>query len=125
MKPNRERKSVGAEDTFAEDITALSDAQTLTGPLIEKVWCVCEQRGLFGRTVTLKIKFADFEQITRSRSAGSAVTCKTQLKMAVSGILSQNFPPQKPVRLLGVTVSNFDKAAAAELEQLSFSVLSE
>lgn len=125
VKPNRERKSVGAEDTFAEDITTLSDAQTLTAPLIEKVWRVCEQRGLFGRTVTLKIKFADFEQITRSKSSGSAVTFKAQLQTAVSGLISQNFPSPKPVRLLGVTVSNFDKAAAAEIEQLSFSVLSE
>lgn len=116
---------MGAEDTFAEDITALSEAQTLTAPLIEKVWRVCEQRRLFGRTVTLKIKFADFEQITRSKSAGAAVTSKSQLQAAVESLLSHNFPPPKPVRLLGVTVSNFEMAAAVEVEQLSFSAPSE
>ena len=122
VKPNRERKSVGAEDTFASDITSLAEARSLTAPLIEKVWRVCETRGLFGRTVTLKIKFSDFEQITRSRSTPSALTSKDQLRAVADVLLTQNFPPAKPIRLLGVTMSNFDNGSADEFEQLPLSL---
>jgi DNA polymerase-4 len=66
--PNRVRKSIGAENTFPRDLTSLDDLTVELSPLVDKVWEYCESTGVRGRTVTLKVKFADFKIITRSRS---------------------------------------------------------
>lgn len=122
VKPHRERKSVGAEDTFRTDITTLDEARVLTAPLIEKVWRVCQARDLHGRTVTLKIKYSDFEQITRSRSQASAVASLPELTRVVDELLAQVFPPRLPVRLLGVTLSSFSLLAAGGAEQMALPI---
>ena len=109
VQPNRERKSIGAEDTFREDITAVEDAKALLAPLIDKVWAVCRSRGLYGRTVTLKVKFSNFDQITRARSRPSVVSSRHDMAAMVEELLLETFPPRLPVRLLGVSVSNFDR----------------
>ena len=106
VKPNRERKSIGAEDTFLEDISTIDEARAMVMPLVDKVWTACEKRRLTGRTATLKVKFADFEQITRSRSRVHPISQKIELIELVGSLLVQEFPPRMPVRLLGVTVSN-------------------
>jgi DNA polymerase-4 len=67
--PDRIRKSVGAEDTFVEDIDHLERATAELKPLAEKVWRYCEAQGINGKTVTVKIKYSDFTQATRSRTA--------------------------------------------------------
>src|ERR1700752_1400095 len=68
VRANRIRKSVGAENTFSADLTELAAMVGGPEPLIDKVWRHCESTGSRGRTVTLKVKFSDFEIITRSRS---------------------------------------------------------
>src|SRR5579864_5144591 len=73
VRADRIRKSVGADNTFSTDLTNLDAMIAELDPLIDKVWRHCESDGSRGRTVTLKIKFADFEIITRSRSVSSAV----------------------------------------------------
>ncbi len=73
VQPNRERKSVGAEDTFAQDIFDLDAAKAEPAPLAERVWRHCEAKQLTGRTVTLKVKYADFQQITRSRTLATTI----------------------------------------------------
>jgi DNA polymerase-4 len=62
------RKSVGAENTFFTDLTEFEAMVAELQPLIDKVWRHCEDKGTRGRTVTLKVKFADFELISRSRT---------------------------------------------------------
>src|SRR6266478_1034460 len=66
--PNRVRKSVGAENTFSRDLTSPDDLRAELSPLVDKVWHYCDSTGVRGRTVTLKVKFADFKIITRSQS---------------------------------------------------------
>lgn len=122
VNPNRERKSIGAEDTFRDDITAFDDAKLMVAPLIDKVWTVCQSRGLYGRTVTLKVKFADFEQVTRSRSRPTAIVFREGLIDAADELLRQSFPPRKPVRLLGISVSNLDGAVHKESPQLALPI---
>src|SRR5229473_6937230 len=68
VRANRVRKSVGAENTFSDDLFTFDAAQDALLPIIDKVWSHCESTGTRGRTVTLKVKYADFEQITRSRT---------------------------------------------------------
>jgi len=69
VRANRIRKSVGAENTFSTDLSEFDAMAAELEPLIDKVWRHCESAGTRGRTVTLKVKFADFEIITRSRSS--------------------------------------------------------
>jgi DNA polymerase-4 len=75
VRANRVRKSVGAESTFSLDLTDYDALATELRPLIEKVWHHCETTGARGRTATLKVKFSDFELITRSRSV-KACACR-------------------------------------------------
>ncbi len=88
-------------------------------PLIDKVWRHCESVGTRGRTVTLKVKFADFEIITRSRSLSSAVASRDGVAELAIGLLQDNMPFQKPVRLLGVSLSSLQVGDDAE-PQLDF-----
>jgi DNA polymerase-4 len=67
VRANRIRKSVGAENTFSSDLTKFDAMAAELQPLIDKVWRHCEDKGARGQTVTLKVNFADFEIISRSR----------------------------------------------------------
>lgn len=122
VQPDRERKSVGAEDTFAEDIFDLDAARTELPPLVEKVWRHSETKGLHGRTITLKVKYADFQQITRSRTNGTAIRSANEMEGIVRSLLDPLFPTEKGIRLLGVTLSSFDYERSVQPNQLSLMI---
>jgi DNA polymerase IV len=107
VRADRVRKSIGAENTFPNDLSELNAMVTELQPLIDKVWRHCEEKGTHGRTVTLKVKFADFEMITRSRTLANAVGGRDELQNVSVDLLKMLFPMQKAVRLLGVSVSGF------------------
>jgi DNA polymerase IV len=75
-------------------------------PLLDKVWRHCAEKGTRGRTVTLKVKFNDFEIITRSRSVPVAVSSRSELERLSVALLQAEMPFRKPVRLLGVSLSS-------------------
>jgi DNA polymerase IV len=104
--PNRIRKSVGAESTFSRDLTSLDDMRAELGPLVDKVWRYCESTGVRGRTVTLKVKFADFQIITRSRSRVGPISDRSTLASISAELLAMQFPLRKGVRLIGVSISS-------------------
>jgi DNA polymerase IV len=91
-------------------------------PLIDKVWRHCELTGTRGRTVTLKVKFADFEIITRSRSVSSVVANRDDLAQAAISLLKDHTPFSKAVRLLGVSLSSLQGGDDAEPSQLAFGI---
>jgi DNA polymerase-4 len=103
---NRVRKSVGAENTFARDLISLDDMKAELGPLVDKVWHYCESTGVRGRTVTLKVKFADFQIISRSRSHLAPISDRSTLASISAELLAAQFPMQKGVRLIGVSLSS-------------------
>src|SRR3546814_130424 len=70
VRPGRERKSYGGENTFETDTTDRAVLLDEITAIADKLWEHRERIGKDGRTVTLKIKFADFEQITRSKTPG-------------------------------------------------------
>jgi DNA polymerase-4 len=103
--PDRIRKSIGAETTFPRDLVSLEDLRAELGPLADKVWNYCDSLGVRGRTVTLKVKFADFQIITRSQSRPAPVADRPTLASMCDELLAAQFPLPKAVRLLGVSLS--------------------
>jgi DNA polymerase IV len=118
VRADRVRKSVGAENTFAADIFALEAASAALQPIVAKVWHHCQSTGIRGRTVTLKVKYADFQQITRSRSLTGAVADQGMLERISSDLLGALFPLRKGIRLLGITLSALAPTERMHVEQL-------
>ena len=103
---DRPRKSVGAETTFAHDLTAPAELLAGLQPVIADVWAHCERTGSRGRTVTLKVKYADFRQVTRSRSGPGPVPSQAALAGICHELVLSLLPLAQGVRLLGVALSN-------------------
>ena len=116
VQPNRVRKSIGAEDTFMQDLRLYDDLAPEIVPLVEKVWNACQRLDSHGRTATLKIKFSDFTQITRSRTLGHAIGDRDTLEFTILDLLRAELPPKMGIRLLGVTVSSLDGETETETE---------
>lgn len=107
VRPDRPRKSLGTEDTFATDITDPETAQAELRRLSAKVWAEATARGLRGRTVTLKVKYADFRQITRRQTRPAPIPDAAALTGTAAALLRPLVPPPLGIRLLGVTLSSF------------------
>jgi len=107
VNPNRVRKSSGSETTFDRDLTVPDEIEAGVLRMADDVWRWCESRQAFGGTVTVKVKYGDFQQITRSRSQPAAVGTQEALHRAALELIRSVLPPEKGIRLVGVTVSNF------------------
>ena len=107
VHPSRERKSLGAENTFGQDYYLLKDLVEQMKEIEDELWRRISRSQSFGRTLTLKIKFADFEQITRSKTLPLPVDSAAGLHKTAVALLKAEEPFVKGVRLLGLTVSNF------------------
>jgi DNA polymerase-4 len=118
---DRLRKSIGAENTFAQDISDREAAREALNPIIDKVWHHCESSGIRGKTVTLKVKYDDFRHVTRSRTDKAGIVTRQLLEEASYALLDLVFPVQKGVRLLGVSLSSFGDAEGVEKPQLALS----
>jgi DNA polymerase-4 len=118
---NRIRKSIGAENTFSADIFTVNEARAALTPLIAQVWAYCEKSTIRGRTVTLKAKFADFQQVTRSRTGRTPFTNEAAIEAIVYTLLESLFPVSKGIRLLGVTLSSLGGESSNE-QQLRLSI---
>jgi DNA polymerase IV len=119
VEADRVRKSVGAETTFERDLTAWEQAAPVLDALFAKVWAACERGGHAGRTVTVKVKHADFQQITRSRSVAEPIRSRSELERIGLELLRPCFPPPRGVRLLGVTISCFAARTEPDRSQLA------
>lgn len=114
VRVNRIAKSVGGEATFAEDLRDPASMKERLEPIIAKVAQRCAEKAKRGRTVTLKVKYADFELITRQRSGGRTVQSADEIRPHAHALLDELVPFKKGVRLLGVTVSGFPDEAEAD-----------
>ena len=107
VQPHRETKSVGAEDTFAYVLTTLEEMNAE----LEKIAVVVNNRlvknQLKGRTVTLKIKYNDFRQVTRSQSFTYFLDDTDTILSTAQKLLAATDPENSRIRLLGITLSNF------------------
>ena len=121
IRADRIRKPIGAENTFAVDLFTYEAARDQLQDIIDKIWSHCERSGTRGRTVTLKIKFANFRQITRSRTGQVSIATRVELEQLGNALLEPLFPVAKGIRLLGISLSSLlteerdDKRKAADL----------
>jgi DNA polymerase-4 len=121
VQPDRERKSSGSETTFSEDLTDSVQIEAGVIAMADDVWTWCEKANARGRTVTVKIKWADFQISTRSRSTEMTIQTREKLHQVALDLVRSVFPPPKAVRLVGVTLSNIRSQAVSEAAQLPFS----
>ena len=78
----------------------------LPAEIAGKVWAYCEGSGMRGRTVTLKVKFANFQIITRSRTGQMQVRTRGELEDLGNALLEPLFPVARGIRLLGISLSS-------------------
>nr|WP_111301980.1 DNA polymerase IV [Paracoccus saliphilus] len=109
VSPDRIRKSVGAENTYSADLMTLEEAVEALSPLAAKVWGTATRHELRGRTVTVKVKFADFQQVTRARSLGHTVASEAEMLAIACDLAGTVLPDARGARLLGITLSGFDQ----------------
>ena len=115
---DRPRKSSGSETTFERDLTTSAEIEAGVEAMANDVWAWCEKARAFGRTVTVKVKFADFHQVTRSRSFSTGIARHDLLRQTSVELVRTVLPTAMGVRLLGVAVSNFDQAPSNAADEL-------
>ena len=120
VNPNRIRKSIGAERTFSEDLTDTAAMKGKLQYIAGVVFDHMKKSDNFGRTITLKMKTADFKIITRSKSFTAEVRELSILEEVVYELLENNTGEIDKIRLLGVSVSNLAKEQESGGIQLEF-----
>jgi DNA polymerase IV len=119
VRTDRIRKSVGAENTFATDLFTYEAARDALQEIVDKVWDYCEGSGIRGRTVTLKLKFANFRVITRSRTGQMQIRTRSELEQLGNALLEPLFPVTRGIRLLGVSLSSLAEQQAEREPEFS------
>ena len=109
VRSNRIRKSIGGERTFGEDISAPADLRETLENIIDIVWERIAAKEARGRTVTLKLKYTDFQIATRARSLGQPLGDKPTFAATARAILEEQLPLAMPIRLMGLTLSNLER----------------
>ena len=111
VKANRVRKSLGAERTFEKDISSGAALRAVLAQIIAITWERIVKSDTKGRTITLKLKHADFTGLTRARSFPRAVTQPGEFARVAHELLDELLPLPQPVRLMGLTLSAIEGEA--------------
>src|SRR5210317_588511 len=112
VEPNRIRKSIGKETTFPEDIDDTDQMIEILDDIAVKLENSLMKRDAKGRTVTLKVKYFNFQSITRSVTIDEPADNATVIMKHIRPLLSKTEAGEKKVRLLGISISNFDDQEA-------------
>ncbi|MCW3102982.1 MAG: dinB [Bacteroidetes bacterium] len=104
---DRETKSLGAEDTFSYDLTEIEEMNAELDKIALLVFERLKKYNLKGRTITLKIKYHDFRQITRNFSFLHPINDLETIAATAKQLLLKTEPEDKKIRLLGISLSNF------------------
>lgn len=109
VKANRPRKSVGAERTLDRDISSGAALRDVLERIIALAWARITRAEARGRTVTLKLKYKDFTNLTRSRSLSTAIASEAEFARIGHELLGEVLPLAQPVRLVGLTLSALEE----------------
>ncbi|MDO8826975.1 DNA polymerase IV [Methylophaga sp.] len=116
VRSQRIRKSLGKETTFAEDILSIPELTNILLGLAEQVIESLSKRNMQGRTVTVKVKYADFQQVTRAQTLEHSIGF-ADLQEWIPKLLARTEAGDKPVRLVGLSLSGFDLPVTVEKRQ--------
>jgi len=105
VKPNRLRKSIAAERTFTFDLYSLDQIKEKLDSISDELERRIKKSNVKGKTITLKIKYNDFTIQSRSKTTDYWITTKQKINEIIIGLLEQK-EIEKPVRLLGISLSN-------------------
>jgi DNA polymerase-4 len=111
VEPNRPRKSVGTETTFARDLVEIGDIRGKVTALAREVADWLGKKDMFARTVTLKVRYGDFTTVTRSHSERVPTQSIENIVSRALALVERTDAGQRPVRLLGVSAHNLSDAA--------------
>ena len=122
VKPDRPYKSVSAERTFDVDYSEPEDLRREVSRVAGYAWQRIERAEVKGRTVTLKVKFADFVIITRSKSFAAPVPDFASFETAGQALLDTILPVPKGIRLLGLGLHSILEGDETAPEQLGLAI---
>jgi DNA polymerase IV len=109
VRANRIRKSVGGERTFGTDISAGPMLRETLDNIVDIVWESIERTQSRGRTITLKMKYTDFQIVSRAKSLPGNVADKGEFARTAHALLDELLPLPLPIRLMGLTLSNLER----------------
>jgi DNA polymerase-4 len=119
VKPDRERKSLSAENTFNEDLKEESDIRSELARIAKETFRRYSKSDKRGKTVSIKLKYGDFRQITRSQTNEHKITSESQLVDIVQSVFDPTLMDETGFRLLGVGISNFEEEEKPTVTQLT------
>jgi len=102
VKPNRPWKSISAETTYVEDLTDIAEMRRELAELAARVCSSMQKKKLLARSVTIKVRYADFTTVTRSHTADPATREPAGFAARAAALLDRTEAARRPVRLLGV-----------------------
>ncbi len=108
VTPDRPRKSYGSETTFAVDLVREADILAALEPLADGVAGYLQRGGIPARTLTLKVRYADFRTATRSRTVADRYRDRAGIDIGMRELVAGLMPLEQGVRLLGLALSNFE-----------------
>ena len=109
VRSSRIRKSVGGERTFSRDLSSGGELRETLEDIIDIVWTSIERAEARGRTVTLKLKYTDFQIFSRAKTVDIAITEKAQFAALARALLEEVLPLPMPIRLMGLTLSKLEQ----------------
>jgi DNA polymerase IV len=123
VNPNRVRKSIGAEETFKNDIEDIEEMKAELVPIIDRVFKYMTKKDVFGRTLNLKAKSADFQTFTRSKTYLHELKNKDDILRGAYELLEANVSDFGKVRLLGISFSNLTREQVLDGIQLELNLI--
>ena len=117
VRAHRIRKSVGGERTFGHDLSSGRELRDTLEDIIDIVWTSIERAEAKGRTVTLKLKYSDFQSMSRARSVSQPIADKVEFATLARGLLDDALPLSQPIRLMGLTLSKLEGAPDDEQQR--------
>jgi DNA polymerase-4 len=116
VEPDRERKSISTERTFDHDLAGKDELKPYLDHIADELIGRMDRNRIYGRTLTMKVKFSDFHQITRSRSAKKSIRKKSALLKLMNSIFFDLNLEGQSVRLLGLGISNLDRPGSRGIQ---------
>jgi len=108
VRSQRPLKSVGAETTFGTDLTEIGAVHGAAEGILDSLMRRLESAGVAGRTITLKVRYADFRQMTRSKTLSHAISDGETIARIAGELIEQIPEVSRGIRLLGVTLSSIE-----------------